>query len=921
MRLYIEDLQRAIANSGDVSVFSRLYHRVTEYPQPEKSLSFYGEFPLVKPDILLRDRDVGLANILYGEKTARIHLPASIKLKVLSMPLSGHNLMSYLKSSAERYKPDLIALIVDPLTMAAEIQYAFSLACACDFSCQASIRERGRREPMVKLSFHPAGLINQAILFGWMNKIPVIPLGKRPAEAKLNFVHGQGFIDLNHHETINWEKNQRQAENDLENWLNQKPENAPEIPEVISRDLLRTASESQREKLLEESCYFFSRLMQVLTHENEQSRSPKVLVLSDLAHFPDIKYLGHLLEENITDEIWRNAEPQPDYNNLILDVKNPNYQIVDEAESGSACKLFARYFSDFTESRLNESMTDDEAIKLTAQITGRIRSHPAISGGISVRGTIAMIEVMRGLAVIRGRLNREIVGRSAQIALGSRLRLKSDITDSGLLDDILKETIFGFTFEPDPAQMGLATLKQLSGGNMLDRIGRMGQLPPEGNNFQKTGFNPSIVPSDESDNKALIQLIKMDLIKRGQDGKYRLTRKAVQSLLDELEFEMKSGDISADEYHSRKTALQNMLKSMVQPRFKMSSKELAETIMELVDAHDSQWNKEINFQSLRTYYHIKENSEGSKLSEYKRDYHSLQKLIEDLEKRNILAPIGPSSGLILTGLAMDFLLKAILIDTPVHRDAHSSLEKGQAVSYIRSIETRRYSSGDTFRDIAIRPTLREIARQKRSLKNIRRSDLRVFLKQRRKTQKDIMLCIDTSGSMGFHQKLLYARLAAAGICKAGLREKNRVGLIAFSDSDQITVPLTEENDTRFLDIVAGLQARGNTNIGEGIKRSRQMLFENRSRNQKHLVLISDGQPTAISEEAYSKLQGSPLKDLTEEYAIAETRLAARQGIRLSIIHIAGDGESNEQFVKDLVRCGGGILKRIKGPGDLKNLVN
>jgi Mg-chelatase subunit ChlD len=144
--------------------------------------------------------------------------------------------------------------------------------------------------------------------------------------------------------------------------------------------------------------------------------------------------------------------------------------------------------------------------------------------------------------------------------------------------------------------------------------------------------------------------------------------------------------------------------------------------------------------------------------------------------------------------------------------------------------------------------------------------------------------------------------------------------VAFSDAGQITIPLTATNKETLLTCIAGLNARGNTNIGEGIKTSREMLFKNFSGHQKRIILVSDGQPTAISESAFSRLKGRQEKDLTEESAILETRAAAGKGIQLSVIHIAGQGTGNEQFVKNIARAGKGKIRRISGPADLKGLM-
>ena len=469
---------------------------------------------------------------------------------------------------------------------------------------------------------------------------------------------------------------------------------------------------------------------------------------------------------------------------------------------------------------------------MAVAIAEKTRHNPAINRGISVRGSIAMIEVLRGLVSMRGILTREVVARAAIIAFAPRLTTKAGTSSDFVLEDIIKEVLFDFSFESDFSESAIQSIKKLSGGDILEKLNQMGQLPQEGTNLKRSSSVPAIIPENESNRDVLRKLEKMDFLKKGQNGQYNLTQKALQAMLDQLEKRLRAKEITPEEFGRQKALLQSRMNNLDKPHFKMSAKELASTIMELIDAQDRQWNKDISFQTMRTYYHIKENSEGEALGDEKRDYYSLQKLIDDLERHKILAVTPQSSGLLLTGLAMEMLLNYFLYQKQSNRQVQSTRGNGKTLSIERGQEIRRFSSGDAFRDVAVRPTLREIARQKRSLKEIRHSDLKVFLKQPRKPQSDIVICMDTSGSMGFHQKLMYARLVAAGLVQAAIREKNRVGIVAFNDSGQISIPLTATDKETLLNCIAGLNARGNTNIGEGIKTSRNMLFKDTGKQPK-----------------------------------------------------------------------------------------
>ena len=80
----------------------------------------------------------------------------------------------------------------------------------------------------------------------------------------------------------------------------------------------------------------------------------------------------------------------------------------------------------------------------------------------------------------------------------------------------------------------------------------------------------------------------------------------------------------------------------------MAASELADTIMELMDAQDKQWSRELSFERMHLYYHIKANYKGEELSSQKRDYYGLRMLIGDLERQGILSEVEATAEFTLT---------------------------------------------------------------------------------------------------------------------------------------------------------------------------------------------------------------------------------------------------------------------------------
>ena len=199
-------------------------------------------------------------------------------------------------------------------------------------------------------------------------------------------------------------------------------------------------------------------------------------------------------------------------------------------------------------------------------------------------------------------------------------------------------------------------------------------------------------------------------------------------MIRELDEQLRAGAISSDEYEQRKNALMTHFKDTVKSQLSRSNRELASTIIEMMDAQDKIWDKEVSFSRMYVYYHVKGTSERAELSPFKQDYHALQWIIEDLEKQKILRPDDENSGFLLTGFALDILLSH-LIDQDASRDIRESIQGlGESSTIFASHDVRRFSSGDTFRDLSVRHTLKEIARKKKSLSDVRYNDLRVFRK-------------------------------------------------------------------------------------------------------------------------------------------------------------------------------------------------
>ncbi|MEN8149027.1 MAG: VIT domain-containing protein [Planctomycetota bacterium] len=110
--------------------------------------------------------------------------------------------------------------------------------------------------------------------------------------------------------------------------------------------------------------------------------------------------------------------------------------------------------------------------------------------------------------------------------------------------------------------------------------------------------------------------------------------------------------------------------------------------------------------------------------------------------------------------------------------------------------------------------------------------------------RDVVLVLDTSGSMGIEDKMEQAKRAARHLL-AGLRETDRVNIVLFSTTvaafAKEPVPATPENLVKLRKYISGIQAVGGTALGDALGRALEL--EPKPGRVPMVVLLTDGAPT------------------------------------------------------------------------------
>ncbi len=933
MGITVNELKRVIAIGGDVSAYTGRWHEALANPPVATLPLIDSPKPLPESVSLLKglgsDLELVVSGWLKGEIPAPEIAPKA-GIILLGMPSHGLNTGRFLESAIDEVKPDIIALDITPLWLSAHELYAFSLPCAVGMTIPAQVMTKNLAQLYADETFYPGNTYETAIIKSWLGKIPLVPIGVPVLEAKYSESDFMtAYVDKGAADKELAEKDFREIYKTFDNNLKDitRLQDGAEIAREAASAMMRSIGGKLREDYIEEACYLGSRLADVAAHLAKQGRQAKILTIVNLVHLPDMEDVARLLKDGIIEEFYTEPKNDPPANIMVLAGKTPDKnegkEEVAVPETTFTTTLFETEFNKWMKTRDEEVLSEADIDRLIPKIVNRTRIHPEIAHGSSVRGTLAMKEVLGGLAELNGGLRRENVLKAALITLSPRIEAKEKDREDEIVSRIAREALYDISsFPADESAITSDNIKWLSPEEIMKNMKGLKPLSEE--EKKHLGLSERNVPAIMNDpsltDKMLKELEAKKLLKKGAQGQYNLTKKALEYMLNELEEKFKNGQISPSEYAAEKSRLTEALKRATQSRFKMSAKDMANTIMEIMDAQDKQWNSQVTFERMHIYYHIKDRGGQVELAPEKRDYYGLKMLIDDLADQGILAQ-SEDADFNLTGDALDILLDYLIPGDPKGRGLEGAIEFGKTVVNERRQETRKYTAGDVFRDISVRHTLREIAKQKKGLDRVKRGDFRVYTKERRKLQSDIVLCMDTSGSMGFQHKLMYARLAAAGLAKAAIDNGDRVGVVAFNNYGQTTSPMTDKEKDETVGYIVKLSARGNTNIGDGLKCATDMLTGDHSHNQKYIVLITDGEPTAITQHVYDQIKMMKEKDLTEESALLETKKAVAKGIKVSVIHIASEGEPSDAFIRNVARTGGGKVRRIAGPEDLKSIMH
>jgi Mg-chelatase subunit ChlD len=896
----------------------------------------------VSPLFLLRRCNPELASLVcawMGGACPGTLAEAPIIKNLLFIPYAqrGLQLKKYLLPLIQKHKPAAVAIDASVSAIGASLTYAGSLLYALHIPVRAGLC-RGD-ECFEELFFEPGDFLPELASLCFRTKLPLVPLlvKTRLVPSQYQLAYKELLTAANNHfaEEI-------KTRIDIAT-LAKRAEQHMNSVFTAGLDLYL-----ERENAIIESCYAASRLYDLSCYQRFKAGSrATILVLYSLPHSLDFPSLVKTFSSKkaALSELYRDPEPEMDGCLRMAPLDACERSDTSHEDSGFIKEL-GKTLDDVLNRRMQDKLSHADIDRLASAVATATRHHPLIARPGGVRGTLAIREIAQAFGVLRGAVTRKTLAEAALIALSHRNHIKpgEDTSVEQILKSIISREVYSIPLYPTEEEFAPAKPRPLTPEELAKalagltdaafrELGPGEALPLDNPEFAEAALNHPLVQQALKDalEKGLLNNLRQsyrDLLKELEErglidllnsSAMTLTQDGQQALKKSLEEALARGEISPEDL----IKYLNNSKAMPKPpgvkgdKMSLSPQGLTEMLAELMDFQHQGRSETSSLEDLYVHYTLND-KKGMEVSAEKLDYEKLKILIHDLEKKGMISLSEGRKRFSLSCNALEKLLEGL-----VRRQEGQALERRafRREHEIDKSDVRRFRTGDVFRDISVRHSLRRIIRKGKALGDINRSDLRAFEKKP-SNQLDIAICVDVSASMKEHAKLRYAKMAVAELARAAIDKQDRIGVVAFSNLGQIVVPLTDKL-TRILEAAMTMKAEQYTNIGNGLICARRMLLKEKNSNPKYVILITDGQPNAALIEdqdsasrhtrvaTFSRETSMERKEhIGTQHALNEAAKTSRENIKISVVFISQGEGQGERLAREVARIGRGRFHKV-----------
>ena len=187
----------------------------------------------------------------------------------------------------------------------------------------------------------------------------------------------------------------------------------------------------------------------------------------------------------------------------------------------------------------------------------------------------------------------------------------------------------------------------------------------------------------------------------------------------------------------------------------------------------------------------------------------------------------------------------------------------------------------------------------------------------------VMILIDVSGSMWqpkdpsqpYEQSKLFAAKQGAEACLDVLSERDYVGVIKLADEYSEELELTPRTQRdKILAAIEQVEGPGGTVFSEALMRAGQALSALSAVEKRHIILITDGEPSSDDTERYKYwMQENAKAGITTSIVGVQCTATAAANMKNVLVEFAGMEEKNFHNVTDIERVPQAILEDLSAP--------
>lgn len=187
----------------------------------------------------------------------------------------------------------------------------------------------------------------------------------------------------------------------------------------------------------------------------------------------------------------------------------------------------------------------------------------------------------------------------------------------------------------------------------------------------------------------------------------------------------------------------------------------------------------------------------------------------------------------------------------------------------------------------------------------------------------VMILIDVSGSMWqpddpsqpYDQSKLFFAKQGATACLDVLSERDYVGVIALADEYEESVELTPRTQRdKILAAIERVEGPGGTIFSKALERAGQALNAMSKVEKKHIILITDGEPSSDDTEQYkAAMQANAEAGITHSVVGIQCTATAAANMKNLLTEFGGVEEKNFHDVDDIERVPQAILEDLSAP--------